>query len=433
MRRLGTVLAVAAMIVATIAPAWAGGVGGSPGTIDISNALRGSTIYRTVKLVNNTGVATPFKIDFEAEAGPWMTLLDAEDRTTEISELLDEDGTGTSAIIRIDVPNEIENGTYVGVLRARLAPPDTESGTGVGLGVKIPITLDVSGDQVISGALLDVALPNTEVGVPARVTARIENSGNIQVTPELTLEILDNNGTPISKTTTATNATFPGESKIFEVTWDTSEAKPGEYVAELSVKFGGIDLGTERREFTVYPAGTLSQVITFMSLELDTEPQAGGFARFTATVGNPGQIETFATVVGELTRNGETVGLFEGLEYLVQPNETLLLPVNFEIPEEADYVFTARVRYEDSETEPISVAFSTVPVTDAIGADVPVEDPGGGIRAGATAVGVLVLVVLAAFGVWMAKRRGSGDDSVERPPDHDIDPDKQTATVGSED
>jgi len=431
MKRLGTVLAVGAILVASIAPAWAGGVSGSPGTIDIPDALRGSTLFRVVKLTNNTGVDTPFQIDFEGEAASWMKLLDPEDRTTEISELLDSDGSGAIGMLRIDVPDGVANGRYIGTLRARLAPPETETGVGVGLGVKLRVTLDVNGDQVIAGAFQDVSLTDTEVGVPARVMASIRNDGNIQIKPEFTLEIFDD-GVSISKTTTASNIAYPGETKTFEVVWDTSSAQAGEYTAMLSVDFGGVDLGTERRDFTVYPAGTLSQVASLISLELDSEPETGGFARLTATIENPGQIETFVIVVGELTRNGESVSQFESLDYLVRPGDTLPLPVNIEIPQDGDYAFTARVRYGDNESTPLTVTFSTGTVAEGAGVVAAPEDAGS-VPAGVVGFAVLVLVALVTLGVWIVKRKANNGQSKKRPLDPDIDPDKQTATVGSED
>ncbi|MEZ5176403.1 MAG: hypothetical protein R2823_09395 [Acidimicrobiia bacterium] len=416
MKRLGLVGLVTALLAVAMAPALAAGVSALPGVINIDNALRGSTVFRTVTFYNDTGVAAPFELDFEGEAGAWMTAVDPEDRATEISEVLDEDGTGAAVGIRIDIPESTENRAYQGVLRARLAPPDTEDGLSVGLGLKIPFTIDVTGDQIIAATLHGVSLRDTEVGVPARVHAVIENEGNTQVIPEFTL-VISKDGSPISTTTTASVPSLPGEEATFEIRWDTSNAEPGAYTASLSTNFSGIDLGTEELEFTVHPAGSLDQVLAFVSLEPSGEAHAGGLAGFAATIQNPGQVDVLGTVVGELTQDGVTVSTYESQQFLVQPDAALPLPINIEIPQEGDYEFTALVRYGDTETDSLTVAFTAVAAPG-------VADDSSGSPLGMIAFGIAVLALLG-LGGWFAIRKRNGNGATAA-----TDPDKESVTVG---
>jgi len=434
--RIGVAWGIIAILVMAVGPALAGGISVLPGAIDVNDALRGSTIFRDATLTNTTGVATPFDVTFDGEAGAWMKLVDPEDRTTEITQVLDADGSGTALLIRIDVPTDIANRAYQGILNAVLAPPEnSDEGLSVGLGVLVPITLEVSGDQVIAAILEDLSILDTEVGVPARIVASINNTGNIQVIPEFTLEIL-RDGATISTTTSASQPSFPGEQSNFEVRWDTTSAEPGTYTARVSIDFEGVDLGTTDLDFVVHPVGSLSRFVTFTSLETSGEAWAGGLAGFTATVDNPGQVDTSATITGELTKNGAVVGTYESAPFLVKAGEQLSIPINIEVPDEGDFVFTARVVFGDGETtEPLTVEFATVvPGSTAVTEESGEEAGGGGVPLGAVIAGVAVFVMLIGVGAWLvARKRDGGDSSEEAVVDDGVDPDKQAATVGSED
>jgi len=429
MKRLGSGLVIFALLMVNIATAWAGGVSGVPATIEITEALRGSTIFREVTFRNNTGVEIPFDITTTGEIAAWIAIVDPSDRSTEILEVLDTDGTGTRVLVRIDVPDDAANRTYDGSLIAILAPPETETGSGVGLGVRINITINVTGEQLVAATLADLSIRDTEVGVAATVRAAIRNSGNINVVPEFDIEIL-RDGLTVSRTTTASQPSFPGEQAIFEIFWDTSNAEPGEYTARVSVDFAGIDLGTRDLDFTLYPAGILNRQVVLVALELDQEPWAGAYASLTATIENPGQVDVTSTIVGELTQNGVVVSTYESQPFLVKPGEMLPIPVNIQISEVGDYEFTARVRYGDEESDPRSVAFSAV--TAPTGVDAVDDDTGGGPPIGTIAFVALLLAALIGGGMWMVARTRNGEDSTEQP-DEDVDPDKQVATVGSED
>jgi hypothetical protein len=416
---------VAAMLAMALPQALAAGVSAVPGTIDVDDALRGSTLFRTVTLYNDTASATPFLIDFEGEAGLWMTAVDPEDRTVEISEAFDEDGSGAVVGVRIDVPADVESRAFEGVLRARLAPPETDDGLAVGLGLKIVITLDVTGDQVIAATLTDVSLRDTEVGAPARVQAAIDNTGNTQVVPEFTLEIL-RDGSPVSKTTTASVPSFPGEEKTFEIRWDTTSAEPGSYVAALSVNFGGLDLGTTQREFTLHPSGTIDQILVFASLESNGEPRAGGLAGFTATIQNPGQIDAIGTLVGELSSEEGFVSAFESQQFTVKPGQILPIPINIETPEEGNYEFTAHVEYGDTQTDTLSLAFVAVTAPTA-------DTAAGDSSTGATLlIAALVLALGLGVAAWLLMRSRGNRQPVPLT-DPDPKPDLETADAGTED
>jgi hypothetical protein len=422
-KRISVVGLIVMALTITAVPALAAGVSATPGTIDVDDALRGSTIFRQIFLYNDTGVETPFEIYFEGEAGPWMSAVDPEDRTTPVTQALDPDGSGVSVLVRIDIPSDTTNGVHEGVLVARLGAAETDDGVGVALGIKMFVTLDVSGDQVIAAELQDVSLADTEVGVPARVVAAIENQGNTQVTPEFKLDILSN-GSVVSSTTTASVPSFPGEQKSFDIRWDTTGAVPGEYTARLAVDFAGIDLGTHERTFTVHDAGSLNRLLVLSGLEVTGEPRAGGLTGFTALVQNPGQVDVAGRLVGELTLNGVFLSIYESPQFLVQAEEVLSLPINVETPEAGEYTLTIRAEYGDEQTEPMSV---TVAVETGSGAT-----SDGGTDSSFPIAAVIAIVVIAliaiAIGAWLvaSRKRKNGTQPATTPED------TEKASVGSD-
>ena len=405
LRRVVGVLSVAAMIAGLAAPVMAGGVGAVPGTVEIDDALRGSTVFTEVFVFNDTGTEVPFSFDFIGEAAEWMSVVDPDDRETAVNDALDADGSGASATIRIDVPGDTSLGEYTARLRASLAPPESDGdGISVGLGVQIPITINVTGTQVIAGTLLGVSLRDTEAGLPARVQISIENEGNTRVTPEFSVEVLSD-GATATKMTTSGVPSFPGEQRTFEVRWDTVGATPGDYTARVGIDFGGQDLGVHELEFTLHPSGTLSRVAVLTSLVATGEANAGGLAGFTAVVINPGQADVSGTFVGELAKDGVQVSAYESQPFLILAGEELAFPINIEVPDEGEYVFSGRFRYGDEETESMSVAFSTV----ATGAEEAAAD-GGTDETSPVLFLIVALLLLGAVGGggwWLFSRRSS--------------------------
>ena len=403
------------------------GISTVPGIIEIDDALRGSTLFRPLTLFNATEIEQAFEITFRGDAAAWLSVVDPADETTVVTELTDPDGSGVSALIRIEIPGDVPIGDIEGQVVVRLAPverDDDDTGVAVALGIIIPVRLTVTGDQVIAASIEDVSIGNTEVGLPLRAVIAIANEGNTQVNPEFTLEILKD-GQPVSTAITANLPSFPGEQKSFEVRWDTTGAEPGVYTARISTTFADLDLGTEERTFELLPEGTISRLLVFEDLQLNGEARAGGLTGLTATVQNPGQADTRGTLVGELTQGGNVVSTFESPPFLVAGGETLPIPINLETPDEAEYSFTARIVYGDAETETKAVTFTAVPA--ATEAQEEGTDASSSVPWGAIAVGI-GLIVLVGLAIWFfARRRANG---AVPPPAEEEDP--ETATVTSD-
>lgn len=409
------VLVASAAILTTMTalPASADGVSGVPGAVSIDDGLRGSTVFRNVTLFNDTGTDAPFRLEFTGDIAGWMRAVDPDDRESEVTEVTDE-GDGAAVLVRIDVPDDTPVGAYEGRLQAALAAPDELEGSGatVSLGVRIRFDVNVTGDQVIAGELLDASALTTEVGLPLRFQSVIENTGNTTVVPEFALEILTADGEQVSRSTTASEQSFPGEQARFETLWDTTGAEPGDYVARLSVAFGGLDLGTEEREFQLLPAGSLGVLLVLESLEPVGTAIAGRLASFEAVVGNPDQAQANGSIRGEVTAvDGTVVTTYESPPFLVLPDESLTIPVNLEVADPGDYVLTATVAFGDNESAPRSVDF-TVVEADAAGPGPVVEGDDGGLPwLLIVGSGVLLAGVLAG---WLTLRR-RGDQPSHAP------------------
>ena len=429
MKRISVVGLVVMVLFVAAVPASAQGVSATPGFIEVDDALRGSTIFRQVTFSNDAAAGQPFEISFRGDAAAWLAVVDPDDETTVVTEVTDPDGNGVIALLRIQIPADVPVGEYDAQVVARLAPPENDEGEGqsgvdVGLGIIVPLRLNVTGDEIVAASVQDVFLSDTEVGIPARMTIAISNDGNTQINPEFTLEILTG-GSVVSSVTSSNTPSFPGEQKTFEVRWDTSTVEPGEYTARLTTVFGELDLGTEERVFNVLPAGSFSRVLVLDSLELSGEPRAGGLTGFTATIQNPGQADTSGTLVGELLTGGSVVSTYESPPFLVAGRETLPVPINIETPDQAEYEFRVKVVYGDSETETQSITFTTAAAGEAAaGAS---DDSGSSIPIAAIAVGIAVLILIG-LAIWFfARTRANG---TAPPAAEEEDP--ETATVTSD-
>jgi hypothetical protein len=382
----------------TPASAQAGGIRAIPSAIDVEDGLAGSVTFRPLRLANGIDPAQPFQLAVDGDIASWISFADAADRETPITEAFD-DGGGVTVLVRTEIPEEAPVGINEGLLTAVLQNPeagDEESGP-VGVGLAIPIRVNVTGELILAGELLSMNVETTEIGLPARGSVVVRNTGNTTVVPDVTLEIFQGT-TSIYRTSSTGSALFPDETDTFEAVWDTTNAAEGDYRATMSVSFESLDLGSREATFKLVESGSLLRQVVFSSMDLVNEPIAGGLARFEVVASNPGQAEIRTVFTGELVRNGEVVEQIRSLDYVVRANDVAVIPIVAEVPENGDYTFSGYLTSESSETETQQVTFTVGAAAEAAGA-VPEDSDSGSILPWLIAglLGLLVVALLVAL------------------------------------
>lgn len=375
-----------------------GGIRAVPSAIDVAGGLAGGLLFHPLRLANDIDPSQPFQLATDGDIASWITFVDPDDRETPLTEVYD-DGNGATVLLRIEIPENAPVGPSEGLVTAVLQTPDSVGGVAgpVGVGLAIPVRVNVTGEQILAGELLSMNMDNTEIGLPARGTVVVGNSGNVTVVPEVALEVFQGTNS-VYRTSLTGSALFPNETDEFEAVWDTAEAVVGDYRAVMSVSFDGLDLGSREAMFELLASGTLRRQVVFTSLELVNQPIAGGLAQIEAVTLNPGQAEVTAAFVGELLRGGTVVEQFRSLDYTVRPDSSVVVPITLDIDEDGDYIVSGYFTYEEGETETQQVTFTVGATAEAAGA-VPEDSDSGSILPWLIAglLGLLVVALLVAL------------------------------------
>jgi hypothetical protein len=329
-------------------------VGIYPTTIEFDQALRGGEYFKTIGAMNGSDSEQTFRFEVDGEAAPWLSTVDSEDRTQPIETVYASPRGEGRAVLRLAVPEDVPNGRYEGAVRVLtvVGDPNLAEGTGasVNVGAEISVTLDVTGTQKISGSLVDLYTGDVEVGSPLAVRTKIENSGNVQVKPEIDLQVLDLDGNVVDKASFSGDAVYPDAIRLLINEWDTTNQDLGEHIARVSVKFGDLEVGSQQRHFNILAVGTLTRRGELEGLELEDTPAVGSVAKVLANFHNTGDIDTHARFLGEVFRGSVRVDIAYSEELLVARGRTVPLEVFVEVPQDGKYKVIGKVNYEGKET-----------------------------------------------------------------------------------
>ena len=389
---------------ATVAGAAASGassVGVYPTTVNFQQALRGGQFVDTIGIINGTPQGQYFNFGLKGTAAPWLKVVSASDHSTVITRVWAPSGaTPTQAVLELQVPQTLADGTYTGQVTVSMAPQKVRHGqTSVGLAASIAVAVDVTGTQIVAGALENAYLPypKVETGEPLRVFAVIRNSGNVAELPNFSLVVTKSHGTTSEfnwKGTTG-SAMLPGQTVTYQLLWPGSSTYTqtfGPYVAKLDASFNNTRVGSSTIPFQLVPPGSLRRGGKLLSLELTNHPRIGYAAQVQASVLSTGEVQEQTNFVGSLYRNGQLYkGITAPVPILLLPGQTGVLTIPINLPKDGFYKLTGIANFAGYQTAERTITFRIGP------------PPIPWFRYGLIAAGVLVLIVL--FGFLELRRR----------------------------
>jgi hypothetical protein len=350
------------------------GIGIYPTSIDFEQTLRGSEYFRSIGVINPGNSDQTFTFQVDGAAAPWLSLVNPEDRTQVVDTIVVPPQQERRVFLRLLVQPDVPNGAYTGLVRAigavSAGAGAEGAGSAVNVGAEISVALEVTGTQNIAGSLTDVAIRDVEVGYPLRIRTTVQNSGNVQVNPQIHLEVVDPKGSVVGQTTFPGEVVYPNETKVLVSEWDTAGQGVGQRVARVSVKFGDLDLGSKQANFNILAVGTLSRQGSLDDLTLENAPWAGVMAKIAAKFRNTGQIDTRAVFLGEIYYKGALVDTVTTPERLVEVGEAVVMETSIEVPKAGTYTVTGKVNYEGKETQVKELTFNVPHAPGAGGGEV---------------------------------------------------------------
>ncbi|MEE8443261.1 MAG: hypothetical protein V3S37_05875, partial [Dehalococcoidia bacterium] len=225
-------------------PPGARGIGVFPTTLQFDNTLRGGEYYRTIGVINGSDSERTYRFEAGDEIAPWVSVVSTKDRTQVLDTVQAPPWGEGRVLLRVLVPPDAANGTYSGWIRISTGLGEKQAGQGSGasvnLGALVRVGIDVSGTQTIAGSLMDINTSDIEAGMTLRIKATIQNSGNVQISPDIHLEVIDANAQVVSESSFSGEVIYPGEISAQIVEWDSWGQPEGEYTAQLSVSLGDV-------------------------------------------------------------------------------------------------------------------------------------------------------------------------------------------------
>ena len=337
-------------------------VGVYPTTVEFAEVLRGSEYFRTVGVMNASDSEQTFRFEVDGEASPWLSLVNPQDRTQVLDTVVAPPRGEGRAFLRLVVPPDVPNGAHSGAVRVLTAVGPSEScagsGASVNVGAEIKVALDVTGTENIAGSFVDLATTDVEIGSPLSVRTTVQNSGNVQVNPQIDLQVIDPDGTVVGQASSAADVVYPNEITVLTPEWDTTGQRLGERTVRVSVRFGDLEIGTKEARFNILAVGTLTRRGELESLALEGKPSVGSVAKVIATFRNTGEIDTRAQFLGEVFRDSVRIDTASSEELAVERvGGVAPLEVFVQVPEKGTYTIRGKVNYEGKETDVQELTF----------------------------------------------------------------------------
>ena len=147
-----------------------------------------------------------------------------------------------SVLVSIAIPEDAPPGShFAGVNIASEAPQLRESGAGIAYGVTNIVTLLVAGDADSRAMIRSLSTDRYIYGsTNVEFTARVDNPGNVLQRPTGPLEIYNMFGQEVGRLVMNESraGVFPGNDRVFQVTWSQENPGFGKYEAILSMAYG---------------------------------------------------------------------------------------------------------------------------------------------------------------------------------------------------
>ena len=358
---LAIAIAAGSLLLVAATPAAANSIGISPSSLEFDHALRGGTAKGSIAVFTDSTKPSTFSFQKAGDIAPWLTFFDANDSQQAPVDHVVAPPKGVDGLIGVSVavPRQTPNGTYSGTVTVLSDANTTDRTAGaVNVGAQVSIRVSVTGTQVLAGQVLDASLGASEVelGQPLRIGARVRNTGNVDLDPDVAV-VISAAGATVASLTAVKQPIAPEQIGDLVADWDTHKADLGEYTARITATAGSVPLGERSVNFRLVPEGSLTREGELRSLTLSDPASIGGAAKVVANFVNTGGVSATAVFQGDLRRNGRLIGQVTSPGLLVEPGKSGSLGVVVPTPRNGDYEVSGVVNFGGKETGPRKLTF----------------------------------------------------------------------------
>ncbi|VVB54355.1 Uncharacterised protein [uncultured archaeon] len=344
---------VVAVLTALMGYASAVSLGAGPAVVEFPEMIKGGYAEQVITVSTAGDEPLIVKSEVTGEIKSWASV--EEGGTFKLDPAARRD-----VKIMVNLPIDVPNGRYEGIIYFRAAPASSASGEGTGLslgaGVGIRVGITVSDKQVEKYELRQVGVKDTEIGFPAEFTATLANTGNVRLVPKITITIMDELKKRTIKTFDyAETEIKPTSSETITIKVPTNGIDVGKYTAKVTA-----DNGQEQEVFfNVLEKGTLA--LKGILREVKAEKvwvEEGEMVKIVATLENTGELpiegaifKGEAYLVDDAYGTRKLVGTFESDQMDVPKEKTVELSSYYTPAIGGRYVIRGEVAYGGKRTQ----------------------------------------------------------------------------------
>jgi len=322
------------------------GIGASPSRLEFNDVMRGGYAESMVYVSNPDTTPITVTISTTGNISQWFNFS---------STTFDIDGNSFyELIVYLSPPSDVANGNYNGSIVICASPKgNVSSGMGnlISPGVAILVTVDITGEQNLSGRTILFAAGDAELGDPIPFSVSFKNDGNVIAEPIFKISIFDNQGNLVTSEEFSNATIKPTTTETMQFLFNSQNLSIGQYWAELETTFGSQVSTSNKITFDIVEKGALTTKGELIEVHSNVWAKTGEVVSIIAVFENTGETVADAQFKGEVKLNDEIVQVIESDELEVAPGSSVNLTTYFTPSEPGQYVIEGYVLYSKKITE----------------------------------------------------------------------------------
>lgn len=326
-------------------------------SLDFSNVRRQG--YSSSLLTISTDSDSNIKVSYEITGS-------MKDYTTISSEktLILNKALPLALLIAVRPDSSFSNGIHEGSILIKFQQ-DSNIGINSQPGILIvPYKVEIT-DKIINQAIIkSLDINDINKGSKLIASTEIENKGNIEISPSLSLKI--SSSTIEREMTLHTDQKIrPGETKTLEYENNAVDLGIGKYNLETKIIENNNIISTQQQDFYVLDAGEPIRKLSLNSIEVDNKIIINKDAKIRATVFNNGQGSSFK-FMAEIYKDNNLVAKLETQDLTAQENKDTTAELSFKPSEQGTYNIKGYVKYGSRSTEVVETVFNAITETQSL-------------------------------------------------------------------
>lgn len=327
-------------------------VGISPAIVIFSNMARGGYAERTLTLSNAGEKDLIIQPQLQGPAAAWITLQ---------PNLVNATLKGGSQIpfkLKVKLHPSAGTGLYNATLVISTASVEavtlTVSGASFQPGVVVPILINITGEESVEYDIKNYAVSDTEKDDMIEYSFTVENKGNVEVTPNLTAEILNaDKSRVLAAEQVNARSVLPSTEESMAFSISSEGLKLGRYWLRLTAVLRGATYLKREVDFSIVEVGSISTSGFLADLLMPSKAASGEKIKITAYFNNTSDKVFDVQSFCEVFTAGKFLDTVESKQVRAAASSVAEVVSYYTVPSEASYQFKCYVNYQNKQSNTI--------------------------------------------------------------------------------